>query len=86
MWSGDTVIHRPPETQTRGRARVRQRKGGILAVPPSRKRGNVLIIEDSDSDDSQLPYTTAMGSRVNFLIPLQWGVGLPVRWEPWDVQ
>ena len=29
MWSGDTVIHRPPETQTRGRARVRQRKGGF---------------------------------------------------------
>ena len=63
MWSVDTVIHRPPETLTRGRARVRQRNRGILAVPPSRKKGNVLIIEDSDDDDSQSPYITARGSR-----------------------
>ena len=43
MWSADTVIHRPPETQTRGRARVRQRNRGILAVPQVGRRVTCLL-------------------------------------------
>jgi hypothetical protein len=33
MWSGDTVIHRPPEMMTRGRARVRLRDLGFPIAP-----------------------------------------------------
>ena len=54
IWLEDTVIHRPPELSTRGRARVRPGNVGVQSAPTNKERGNVVIIEDSDGDDSQV--------------------------------